>query len=93
VNNKKILYKCTTVLLTITTGLSGAVNAEGFSLDSVNKGLTAVKTVDSSSQITQAVPSGANTVADVKSIAEQSSLTDTLVKNLGITREQAQGGA
>ena len=93
-NNKKILYKCTPVLLTIATGLSGSVNAEGFSLDSVNKGLTVdQKTVDSSRQTTQAVPSGANAVADVKSITVQDSLTDTLVKKLGITSEQAQGGA
>jgi len=94
VNHKKILYKCTPVLLIISTGLSGTVNAEGFSLDSFNKGLMAVqKTVDSSRQTTQAVQSGENAVADVKSIAEQGSLTDTLVKKLGITSEQAQGGA
>ena len=93
-NNKKILYICTPVLLAIATGLSGAVNAEGFSLDSVNKGLTAVqKTVDSTKQTTQAVQSGANAVADVKSIDVQGGLTDALVKKLGITSEQAQGGA
>jgi hypothetical protein len=73
-------------LLTIATGFSGVVNAEGFSLDSVNKGLTAVeKTVDSSRQATQAVQSGANAVADVNSTAVEGSLTDTLVKKLGIT--------
>ena len=93
-NSKKILYICTPVLLTIAAGLSGVVNAEGFSLDSVNKGLTAVqKTVDSSRQATQAVQSGANAVADVNSTAVEGSLTDTLVKKLGITNEQAQGGA
>ena len=81
-NHKKILYKCTPILLTIVTGLSSTVNAEGFSLDSVNK-----------SQTTQAVQSGANAMTDKKSIAEQGSLTDTLVKKLGITSEQAQGGA
>jgi hypothetical protein len=81
-------------LLTIATGLSGAANAGDFSLDSVDKGLTAVqKTVDSSRQTTQAVQSEANGVTDVRSIAQQSSLTDTLVKKLGITTEQAQGGA
>ena len=93
-NNKKILYKCTSVLLTIATGLSAAVNAEGFSLDQVNKGLTTVqKIVDSSNQNTQAVQSGEDAVADVNSTAVQGSLTDTLVKKLGITNEQAQGGA
>jgi hypothetical protein len=93
VNHKNTLYKCTPVLLAISTCLSGAVNAEGFSLDSFNKGLTAVqKTVDSSRQTTQAVQSGAHAVAGVKSIAEQVSLTDTLVKKLGITSEQAQAG-
>ena len=93
-NNKKYIYKCTSVLLTIAIGLSGAAKAEGFSPDSVDKGLTAIqKTVDSSRQTTQAVQSGANAVADIKSIDGQSSLTDTLVKKLGITTEQAQGGA
>ena len=81
-------------MLTIATGLSGAVNAEGFSLDSVNKGLTSVqKTVDSASQTTEALQGGANAVADVNSTAVQGSLTDTLVKKLGVTSEQAQGGA
>jgi hypothetical protein len=93
-NNKKILYKCTPFLLTIATGLPGAVNAEGFTLDSVSKGLTEVqKAVDSAKQTTEAVKSGANAAADVKSIDMQGSLTDTLVKKLGITSEQAQGGA
>jgi Protein of unknown function VcgC/VcgE (DUF2780) len=93
-NNKKIFYTCITVLLTFATGLSWVANAEGFSLDSVNKGLTSVqKTVDSTKQTTQAVQSGANAVAGVKEIAMQGGLTDTLVKKLGITSEQAQGGA
>ncbi|MGR9000551.1 MAG: DUF2780 domain-containing protein [Gammaproteobacteria bacterium] len=93
-NNKKNLYKCTSFLLIIATGLPCAVNAEGFTLDSVNKGLTEVqKAVDSAKQTTEAVKSGANAAADVKSIAMQGSLTDTLVKQLGITTEQAQGGA
>ncbi|MDD5322406.1 MAG: DUF2780 domain-containing protein [Methylococcales bacterium] len=93
-NNKKILYKWSPVLLTIATGLSGAVKAEGFSLDSVNKGLTSVqKAVDSTRQTTEAVQSGANAVAGVKSSVTQGSLTDTLVNKLGITTEQAQGGA
>jgi hypothetical protein len=63
-------------------GLSGAVNAEDFSLDSVSKGLT-----------TQIVQSGAKGVTDVNSTAVQGSLTDTLVKKLNISNEQAQGGA
>lgn len=93
-NNKKIFYTCITVLLTFATGLSWVANAEGFSLDSVNKGLTSVqKTVDSTKQTTQAVQSGANAVAGVKEIAMQGGLTDTLVKKLGITSAQAQGGA
>jgi len=81
-NNKKFFYTFTPILLSIATVFSGAVNAEGFGLDSVSK-----------SQTTQTVQSGANAVADVKPIAEQGSLTNTLVKKLGITREQAQGGA
>ena len=93
-NPKNMLYKWTTVLLTIATGLSGAANAEGFSLDSVNKGLTAAqKTIDSSRQTTQTAQSGVNAMAGVNSAAVQDSLTDTLVKKLGITSEQAQGGA
>ena len=93
-NNKKILYKWASVLLTIATGLSGAVNAEELSQDSVNTGLTAVqKAVDSTRQTTDAVQTGANAVAGVKSSVMQGSLTDTLVKKLGITSEQAQGGA
>ena len=44
-------------------------------------------------QTTQTVQSGANAVTDVNSTAVQGSLTDTLVKKLGITNEQAQGGA
>ncbi len=81
-NHKKILYKCTPLLLFVVAGLSGAVNAEDFSLDPVSKG-----------QTTQTVQSGVNGVTDVNSTAMQGSLTDTLVKNLGITQEQAQGGA
>jgi hypothetical protein len=81
-NHNKFLNKCTLVLLTIATGLSGAVNAESFNPDPANKG-----------QTTQAVKSGANVMADVNSIAVQDNLTDTLVKKLGITSEQAQGGA
>lgn len=93
-NNKKILYKWASVLLTIATGLSGAVNAEELSQDSVNTGLTTVqKAVDSTRQTTEAVQTGANAVAGVKSSVMQGSLTDTLVKKLGITSEQAQGGA
>jgi len=95
VNNKKIPYKCRTVLLIIATGLSVGVNAEDLSLDKVNRGLTTVqKSVDSSGQNTQAEQSGTDSVADVNhQTAVQGSLTDTLVKTLGITTEQAQGGA
>jgi hypothetical protein len=81
-NPKKILYKCPPLLLSVVAGLSGAVNAEDFSLDSVSKGLT-----------TQIVQSGAKGVTDVNSTAVQGSLTDTLVKKLNISNEQAQGGA
>ena len=81
-NPKKKLYKYTPILLFIMTGLSGVVNAEDFTLDSVSKG-----------QTTQTVKSGANGVTDVNSTAIQSSLTDTLVKKLSISNEQAQGGA
>jgi hypothetical protein len=80
-NPKKILYKCP-LLLSVVAGLSGAVNAEDFNLDSVSKG-----------QITQIVQSGVKGVTDVGSNAVQGSLTDTLVKKLGISSEQAQGGA
>jgi hypothetical protein len=78
-NHKKILYQCAPLLLLI---VAGAVNAEDFSLDPVSKGKTA-----------QTVQSGVNGVTDVNSTAVQGNLTDTLVKNLGITKEQAQGGA
>ena len=79
---KKILYKCTPLLLSVVAGLSGVVNAEDFSLDSVSKG-----------QATQTVQAGAKGVTDANSTAVQVSLTDTLVKKLGISSEQAQGGA
>jgi hypothetical protein len=81
-NPKKIFYKCTPLLLSVFADLSGAVNAEVFSLDSVSKG-----------QTTQTVQSGSRGVTDVNSTAEQGSLTDTLVKKLNISNEQAQGGA
>jgi hypothetical protein len=80
-NHKKTLYKCT-FLLTIVAGMSGAVNAEDFSLDSVSK-----------EQTTMTVQSGANGVTDVNSTAVQGNLTDTLVKKLSISDEQAQGVA
>jgi hypothetical protein len=81
-NHKKILYKCTSFLLSVVAGLSGVVNAEDFSLDSVSK-----------EQATQTVQAGAKSVDGVNSTAVQGSLTDTLVKKLGISSEQAQGGA
>ena len=81
-NNKKFFYTCTSVLLSVATGLSNPVNAEGFSPDSVSK-----------EQSTQAVQSGANAVADPNAVTIQDTLTETLVKKLGITSEQAQGGA
>lgn len=80
-NHKKTLYKCT-FLLTIVAGMSGAVNAEDISLDSVSK-----------EQTTKTVQSSVNAVTDVNSTAVQGSLTDTLVKKLGVSNEQAQGGA
>ena len=81
-NPKIILYKCSPLLLSVLAVFSGAVNAEVFSLDSVSKG-----------QTTQTVQSGSRGVTDVNSTAEQGSLTDTLVKKLNISNEQAQGGA
>ena len=45
-NPKKILYKCTPLLLSVVAGLSGVVYAEDFSLDSVSKGQT-IQTVQS----------------------------------------------
>jgi hypothetical protein len=81
-NHKKIFYKCTPLLLFFVAGLSGAVNAEDLSIDPVSKG-----------QTTQTVQSSANGVTDINSTAVQGSLTDTLVQKLGISSEQAQGGA
>jgi hypothetical protein len=78
-NPKKILYQCAPLLLLI---VAGVVNAEDLSLDSVSKG-----------QTTQTVQADAKGVTDVNSTAVQGSLTDTLVKKLGISSEQAQGGA
>jgi hypothetical protein len=80
--NNKLFFTFAGVFLSITTGMSDAVRAEGLGPESVNKG-----------QSFQIVKSGANTVAGVRPIAVQTSLTDTLVKQLGITAEQAQGGA
>jgi len=82
VNNTKILYICTPVLLTIATGLSGTVNAEGFSLDSVNKGLTAVQeAVDFSRQSTEAV----------QSVPEMNSLLNAVPKQSGALGSLAGG--
>ena len=81
-NPKKILYKCTALLLFIVAGLSGVVNAEDFNLGSASK-----------AQTTQTVQSGASSVTGINSTAVQGSLTDTLVKKLSISNEQAQGGA
>jgi hypothetical protein len=81
-NPKKILYKCTALLLFIVAGLSGIVNSEDFNLDSVSK-----------AQTTQTVQSGASSVTGINSTAVQGILTDTLVKKLSISNEQAQGGA
>jgi hypothetical protein len=80
--NNKLFFTFAGVFLSIATGMSGAVWAERLGPESVNKG-----------QSSQIVKSGANTVAGVRPIAVQTSLTDTLVKQLGITAEQAQGGA
>lgn len=73
-NHKKFLFTGTSLLLFVVAGLSGAVNAEDFRLDSASKGQTA-----------QTVQSGANAVTDVNSTAVQGSLTDTLVKKLSIS--------
>jgi len=81
-NPKKILYKCTPLLLSVVAGLSGVVYAENSSLDFASKG-----------QTTQTVQVGAKGVTDANSTAVQGSLTDTLVKKLSISNEQAQGGA
>ena len=81
-NPKKILFKCTPLLLSIMAGLSGVVNAEDFNLGSASK-----------AQTTQTVQSGASSVTGINSTAVQGSLTDTLVKKLSISNEQAQGGA
>ena len=81
-NLKKILYTGTPLLLSIAAGLSGVVNAEEFNLDSASK-----------AQTTQTIQSGATGVTDANSTAVQGSLTDTLVKKLSISNEQAQGGA
>ena len=80
-NPKKIFINAPRLLF-IVAGLSGVVNAEDSTLNSVSKG-----------QTTQTVQSGANGVTDVNSTAVQSNLTDTLVKKLSISNEQAQGGA
>ena len=72
---------CTPLLLSIMAGLPSVVNAEAFS-HSVT-----------SAQITKTVPSDAKSVTDLNSTAVQGSLTDTLVKKLGISSEQARGGA
>jgi hypothetical protein len=80
--NNKIFFTSAGIFLSIATVLSCAVQAEGLGPESVNRG-----------QTTQIAESGANTVAGVRPLAVQASLTDTLVKQLGITAEQAQGGA
>jgi len=81
-SHKKILNKCTPLLLSIGAGFSGAVNAEDFNLDSVSK-----------AQIIQTLQSGVTGVTEANSTAVQGSLTETLVKKLSISNEQAQGGA
>ncbi len=80
-NHKINIYKCSSLLLYVVAGLSGPVNAEDFS-QSVN-----------SAQITKTVQPDVNALTDLNSTAVQGSLTDTLVKKLGISSEQARGGA
>ncbi len=87
--------------------MSANGHAEGFSLDSINKGLSkaseatesAGKSLDAASKTveagqktaTQTIQSGQQTVETVTDQADD--LTQTLIKQLGVTKQQAQGGA
>lgn len=76
-NQKTILYKCLPLLLSITAGLSCTVHAEAVSTPQINETLQP----------------GIHTESYLNSTTVQGSLTDTLVKALGISSEQARCGA
>lgn len=88
---KRYIKPCLPVIATFTACFATNIHAEGLSLDSVNEGLAAVEKAAESTQKTTEALQAAETAG--KTVAEQGSLTETLVNKLGITTEQAQGGA
>ncbi len=80
--NQKTILNTIAPLLSAVACFSGTVNAEGLRIDSVSQ-----------EQITQTVQSNAKSEIDENLPVVQDSLTDTLVKKLSISTEQAQGGA
>ena len=82
---------CSPVILTYAAILSTPAYAESIDLNSVNEGLSSIqKAAESASTTTDALKTAESAG---KAVAEQAGLTETLVNKLGITTEQAQGGA
>lgn len=106
-------------IFSVAIGLAFNVHAEGFSLDSINQGLSKVqkttealqKTTEAAQQTTETIggtlDSASKTVKSGQAAASQAvqsgqqtlenaapgTLTETLVNKLGVTAQQAQGGA
>lgn len=76
-NQKTILYQCLPLLLSIMVGLPSTVRAEAVS----------------TTQINETLQPGIHSESNLNSTTVQGSLTDTLVKKLGISSEQARCGA
>ena len=86
-----VIKLCSPVILTYAAILSTHVYAESFDLNSVNEGLSSIqKTAESASKTTEALQAAESAGT---AVAEQGGLTETLVNKLGITTEQAEGGA
>lgn len=88
---KTMIHSCIPVIATLAAGFAPPLFAEGGSMESVNEGLTALQQAAESTQKTTEALKGAETSAVASQV--QGGLTEKLVDQLGITTEQAQGGA
>ena len=88
---KSIIHSCLPVMAALATGFAPTLFAEGVSMDSANEGLAALEKAAESTQKTTEALQSAETSAVTPQV--QGGLTETLVDKLGITTEQAQGGA
>lgn len=88
---KTMIYSCIPVIATLAAGFSTTLYAEGGSMESANTGLAALEKAAESTQKTTEALKGVETSAVTSEV--QGGLTETLVNKLGITTEQAEGGA